>query len=142
MIATTVAMARIGGSDSNMASIKGWKTTNKEVWSKNALEHRYNRGEPDLVCKKASSGLPEEESTIDSLLPLKSNGQWFLQSQNFVGDYFSQVGWKKRVEPSQHEIEKGYRSGILSTDEQTWFMKRGRNHGGKRTHDLTGYRIR
>ncbi|KAG0253177.1 hypothetical protein DFQ27_007628 [Actinomortierella ambigua] len=90
------------------------------------------RGKPDLVCLRAGSDPDLAESV---LFPIVIKLPTILRSEDLVGDYLTQdqSGNAGGVLDPVHQIYgyirlNGYRYGILSTYEQTWFMKRG-DHG-------------
>ncbi|KAG0199630.1 hypothetical protein BGX28_007110 [Mortierella sp. GBA30] len=90
---------------------------------------RLRRGEPDLVCLK-KNGDPELPESV--LFPIEIKRPVILRSQDLVQDYLEQDrsgytgGIVNAVNQAYGYIRlNGYRYGILSTYEQTWFMKRG-----------------
>ncbi|KAF9165642.1 hypothetical protein DFQ26_009654 [Actinomortierella ambigua] len=86
-------------------------------------------GKPDLVCLKAG-GDPDLAESV--LFPIEIKRPVILRSENLVQDYLAQdqSGDTGGVLGPVNQIYgymrlNGYRYGILSTYEQTWFMKRG-----------------
>ncbi|KAG0319096.1 hypothetical protein BGZ99_005279 [Dissophora globulifera] len=97
---------------------------------------RLGRGIPDLVCLKSNRNPDLPESV---LFPIEIKRPVLLQSENLVQDYLSQdqSGDTRGVLGPVNQIYgymrlNGYRYGILSTYEQTWFVKR----GDRGAHDL------
>ncbi|KAG0281992.1 hypothetical protein BGZ97_009190 [Linnemannia gamsii] len=86
-------------------------------------------GAPDLVCQRMNSDRDLPESF---LFPIEIKRPADLRSGNLVGDYEAQEQSGASEGPGDHLRQafgymrlNGYRYGILSTYEQTWFLKRG-----------------
>lgn len=90
------------------------------------LEH----GSPDLVCLKKGGDTTKWQSI---LFPIEMKRPVILESEDLVADYNSQVqagqatGMVRSVQQEYGYLWcNGYRYGILSSYEQTWFTKRDR----------------
>ncbi|KAF9153954.1 hypothetical protein BG015_002260 [Linnemannia schmuckeri] len=90
------------------------------------------RGIPDLVCMKKGDDFDDPESI---LFPLEIKRPIFLRSKNLVRDYEQQKQQERSgmaAGPVQRALKQafgymrlnGYRYGVLSTYEQTWFLMR------------------
>lgn len=99
---------------------------------------RLRHGVPDLVCLKKDSdpGLPDSV-----LFPIEIKRWVLLWSEDLVHDYQVQLSSgdaKGPVDPVNHVYGymrlNGYWYGILSTYEQTWFLKQGGDQDAD--HDL------
>ncbi|KAG0357033.1 hypothetical protein BG005_003994 [Podila minutissima] len=85
-------------------------------------------GIPDLVCMREGSKTDEPESI---LFPIEIRRPIVLQSRNLVTDYNEQ-GQSGAARGPARALKQtfgymrlnGYRYGVLSTYEQTWFLKR------------------
>ncbi|KAF8926465.1 hypothetical protein BGZ47_002706 [Haplosporangium gracile] len=87
------------------------------------------RGIPDLVCLKENSDPRLPESV---LFPIEIKRPVLLQTDDLLDDYLAEdrTGDARGVVGPVNQVYgymrlNGYRYGILSTYEQTWFMKRG-----------------
>lgn len=88
-----------------------------------------SRGLPDLVCLRNNSDRDMPESV---LFPIEIKRPAVLQSENLVEDYETQEQSGTAASPRDALRQafgymrlNGYRYGVLSTYEQTWFLKRG-----------------
>ncbi|KAG0261429.1 hypothetical protein DFQ27_002952 [Actinomortierella ambigua] len=93
-------------------------------FAETAQSMRLRHGKPDLVCLKTNSDPNLPESV---LFPIEIECPAVLWSDDLVHDYLEDAGG---VAGPVNQIYgdmrlNGYRYGILSTYEQTWFMKRG-----------------
>ncbi|KAF9274242.1 hypothetical protein BGZ74_004462, partial [Mortierella antarctica] len=86
------------------------------------------RGIPDLVCMRVGGNANEPESV---LFPVEIKRPIILQSRNLVTDYNEQEQSGAATGPARALKQtfgymrlNGYRYGVLSTYEQTWFLKR------------------
>ncbi|KAG0362078.1 hypothetical protein BG005_006735 [Podila minutissima] len=87
------------------------------------------RGVPDLVCLRENSDRDSPESV---LFPIEMKRPAVLRSGNLVEDYEAQERSGAAAGPGDALRQafgymrlNGYRFGVLSTYEQTWFLKRG-----------------
>ncbi|KFH69284.1 hypothetical protein MVEG_04099 [Podila verticillata NRRL 6337] len=90
---------------------------------------KLRRGVPDLVCLRKNSDPDVPESV---LFPIKIKSPAVLRSGNLVEDYEAQGRSGAAAGPGDSFRQafgymrlNGYRYGVLSTYEQTWFLKRG-----------------
>ncbi|KAF9272511.1 hypothetical protein BGZ74_005221, partial [Mortierella antarctica] len=90
---------------------------------------RLGRGVPDLVCLK-QDGDPELGESV--LFPIEIKRPVLLWSEDLVQDYLAQVtseDARSALGPVNQIYGymrlNGYRYGVLSTYEQTWFLKQG-----------------
>ncbi|KAF9384816.1 hypothetical protein CPB97_005365 [Podila verticillata] len=90
---------------------------------------RLRHGVPDLVCLRENSDCDLPESV---LFPVEIKRPAVLRSGNLVEDYEAQERSDTSAGPGDALRQafgymrlNGYRYGILSTYEQTWFLKRG-----------------
>jgi hypothetical protein len=86
------------------------------------------RGIPDLVCMRMR-GDPDDPKSV--LFPVEIKRPILLQSRDLVADYMEQEQSGAATESSRALKQtfgymrlNGYRYGVLSTYEQTWFLKR------------------
>ncbi|KAF9138565.1 hypothetical protein BGX30_009003 [Mortierella sp. GBA39] len=86
-------------------------------------------GTPDLVCLRKGGHRDLPESV---LFPIEIKRPAELRSENLVEDYEAQEQSGASAGPGDHLRQafgymrlNGYRYGVLSTYEQTWFLKRG-----------------
>ncbi|KAF9378893.1 hypothetical protein CPC16_011072 [Podila verticillata] len=90
---------------------------------------KLRRGVPDLVCLRKNNDPDMPESV---LFPIKIKSPAVLRSGNLVEDYEAQGRSGAAAGPGDSFRQafgymrlNGYRYGVLSTYEQTWFLKRG-----------------
>ncbi|KAG0204366.1 hypothetical protein BGX28_003686 [Mortierella sp. GBA30] len=97
---------------------------------------RLPHGVPDLVCLRAGSDLSKPESV---LFPIEIKRPALLRSENLIVDLMTQEqsgmarGSARALNQTFGYMRlNGYRYGVLSTYEQTWFLQR----EGQGTNDL------